>query len=191
MSSQSGQDPRGSSPQTQEPKAVSDGRAAPLQPTAPVCPACGERNREQSRFCSQCGAALLRYCIRCGQQIALDVDLCDHCSSPETQRAVSAGRCQRCGFQSGLEAESCLQCGARLLVNCPQCGALAAATVYYCRQCGFNYSRFVTDRLVHRLNESQEASARPGFRLDASSILMITLVALSLLLMVYIISQIL
>jgi len=190
MSSQSSQDPRGRSPQTQEPKADSDGRRAPAQRAGPVCPACGERNREQSQFCSQCGAALLTYCTRCGRQVALDEDLCDHCSSPETQSAVLAGRCQRCGFQSGQEAESCLQCGARLLVKCPQCDALTAATFDYCPRCGFNYSRFVTDRLLHRLDESQEASARPGLRFNPSSILMIILVTLSVLLMVYIVWQI-
>ncbi|HUV73414.1 MAG TPA: zinc ribbon domain-containing protein [Anaerolineae bacterium] len=190
MSSQAGQDPRERSPQTQDPKADSDGRTAPVRRAEPVCPACGERNSEQSQFCCQCGAALLRYCPRCGRQVALDVDLCDHCSSPETQSTVLAGRCQRCGFQSDQEAESCLQCGARLLVKCPQCSAPTAATFDYCPRCGFNYSRFVTNRLLHRLDENQEASARPGLRFNPSSILMIILVTLSLLVMVYIVWQI-
>lgn len=100
------------------------------------------------------------------------------------------GRCQGCGFQNRQEAEYCQRCGARLLVRCPRCGVLTAATFDYCPRCGFHYSRFVTDTLLHRLDENQEASARPGLRFDRSSILMIVLVALSLLLMLYIVWQI-
>jgi len=48
----------------------------------------------------------------------------------------------------------------------------------------------VTNRLLHRLDENQEASARPGLRFNPSSILMIILVTLSLLVMVYIVWQI-
>jgi uncharacterized membrane protein YvbJ len=190
MSSPSTQDQRRPTPQTPPAEAGSSGANAPTRGAEPLCPACGTRNREQSQFCSQCGAALLRYCPRCGRQVALDVDLCDRCATFETQKAVPAGRCQGCGFQNLQEAEHCQRCGARLLVRCPRCGALTAATFDYCPRCGFHYSGFVTDRLLHRVDEDQEASARPGLRLDRSSILMIVLVALSLLLMLYIVWQI-
>ncbi len=190
MSSPSAQDQRRPIPHKAQPRAGSNGRSAPTRLAEPVCPACGERNRQQSQFCSQCGAALLRYCPRCGRQVALDVDLCDRCAASETQNAVLVGRCQGCGFQNRQEAEYCQRCGARLLVRCPRCGVLTAATFDYCPRCGFHYSRFVTDTLLHRLDENQEASARPGLRFDRSSILMIVLVALSLLLMLYIVWQI-
>ena len=102
-----------------------------------------------------------------------------------------AGRCQRCGFQSGEEDESCLQCGARLLVNCPRCGTLTTASFSYCSRCGFNYSRFVTDKLLHRLDENPEPTVQPAPRFTPSSILMVVLITLSLFLMAYIVWQIL
>jgi hypothetical protein len=75
-------------------------------------------------------------------------------------------------------------------VRCPRCGTLATATFDYCPRCGFHYSRFVTDRVLHRLDQDQEAPARPGPRLNPSSVLIIVLVTLSLLLMLYILWQI-
>ena len=46
---------------------------------AHVCPACGEINREESKFCKKCGAPLKRVCPHCGAAIASDSRFCDKC----------------------------------------------------------------------------------------------------------------
>jgi hypothetical protein len=84
----------------------------------------------------------------------------------------------------------CQQCGARLLANCPQCGALNRASFSFCPRCGFDYSRFVADRLIPVTPRSEPEPAQPGKRLSPSSIVMAALMALSVALMVYILLQI-
>ena len=76
------------------------------------------------------------------------------------------------------------------MAKCPRCGALNQASFNFCPQCGFNYSRFVTERLVQGLQP--DATKRgPSIRtLTAESALMIALMALSLFLMIQILLQI-
>jgi hypothetical protein len=190
MSSQADQPPANASRPTEEAKAESKRYSASGQRPLPVCPLCDADNREQSRFCAQCGTALLRYCPRCGQQIALDQDLCDRCSRTDPQPAESRGRCQRCGFPNEEAAEICRKCGARLLAQCPRCSALNQASFNFCPQCGFNYSRFVTERVVHGLLPDDSQRGRSGPTLTASSALMIALMTLSVFLIIQILLQI-
>ena len=187
MSSQQGQS---RSPKPEESGVESGGIATPAGHTSPVCPVCGSHNREQSRFCADCGAALLNYCPQCGRQIAIDDILCDDCSRSGRQIPLAAGRCQRCGCQNDQGAESCVRCGARLLAQCPDCGAVTQASFSFCPRCGFNYSRFVTDRLVRGPEESEEQGNRSGRKLDISSGLMIALAVVSVLVIIYILCQI-
>ena len=187
MSPQQGQS---RSPKPDESRVEHGGIAAPAGHTRPACPVCGSHNREQSRFCADCGAALLKYCPQCGRQIAIEGHLCDDCSRSGRQTPLVAGRCQRCGCQNDQNAESCVRCGARLLAQCPHCGAVTQAFFSFCPRCGFNYTRFVTDRLVRGLQGSEEQGNRSGRKLDISSALMIALVIASVLVMIYVLSQI-
>jgi predicted amidophosphoribosyltransferase len=181
-----------SSQQGRSPRPESGGIATPAAAghAGSVCPVCGGHNREQSQFCSDCGAALLNYCPQCGRQIALEDQLCDDCARSGRQTPLVAGRCQRCGRQNDQGAEACVQCGARLLAECPHCGAALPASVSFCPRCGFHYSRFVTDRLVRGLAGSEERSKRSAPKLDFSLPLMIALTLVSVLVMIYILSQI-
>jgi hypothetical protein len=190
MTSQSDQPPRNYGRPTEEAKAESRRYSAPGQRPLPVCPVCDANNREQSQFCSQCGAALLRYCPHCGQQIALADDFCDRCSCADPPPAERRGRCQRCGFRNEEATETCLECGARLLAQCPRCGSLNQASFNFCPQCGFNYSRFVTERVVHGLLPDETKHDRSGRTVTAGSALMIALMALSLFLIIQILLQI-
>jgi len=180
-----------SSPPGLSPRPESESRACPAEGQAgPVCPACGSSNREQSRFCAACGAALLKYCPQCGRQIGLEEQVCADCAEAGRQVPLTAGRCQACGRQNDQSAEVCGHCGARLLVKCPQCGAVAPASFSFCTECGFNFSRLVTDRLVAGLPKDEEQKRRRAPKLDFNLVLMIVLSAISVLVMIYILSQI-
>jgi hypothetical protein len=187
MSSQSD---HGRSSKPQESRGESGGIATPAGHTRPVCRVCGSHNREQSRFCADCGAALLNYCPQCGRQIAIDDILCDDCAQAGRQVLLAAGRCQSCGWQNDQSAEACGQCGARLLVKCPQCAAVVPASFSFCPRCGFQYSRLVTDRLVGEAPKGEEQRKRRAPKLDFSLILMIVMSAVSVLVMIYILSEI-
>ena len=163
---------------------VTDGQSRP------VCPVCATLNREQSRFCAECGASLFRYCPDCGQRIGAELESCTDCSLEGGQATLPAGRCQRCGFQSDPTAELCERCGARLLSRCPQCDAFNNAAVNFCPRCGFNYSQLVTRALAHRLEVSEEKAPPARRTLTYGSALMIALVVLSVLVMLYILWQI-
>lgn len=156
----------------------------------PVCPVCAALNREQSRFCAECGASLFRYCPHCGQRISADLESCPNCPLEAGQPTLPAGSCQRCGFQSDPTADLCGRCGARLLSRCPQCDALNIAAISFCPRCGFNYSHLVTRALAHRLELGDETAPPSRRILNYSSALMIALVALSVLVMLYILWQI-
>jgi predicted nucleic acid-binding Zn ribbon protein len=186
MSSQQGQSHR---PKPEESSAEAGG-ATLTGYTGPVCPACGSHNREQSQFCSECGAALLNYCPQCGRQISPDEQLCSDCAKAGRQIPLAAGRCQSCGWQNDQGVESCRHCGARLLVKCPHCGAVTPASFSFCPRCGFDYSRFVTDRLVRGLPGGEEQGHRSGRKVDISLALMVALSVVSVLVMIYILSQI-
>lgn len=172
------------------PRPESGGSATSTGDAGPVCPACGSPNREQSQFCAACGAALLKYCPQCGRQIGIDDQVCTDCAQAGGQIPLAAGRCQSCGWQNDQGAEACGHCGARLLVKCPQCSDVAAASFSFCPRCGFNFSRLVTDRLVGGLPKSEEQSKRPARKLDFSLVLMIALSIISVLVMIYVLSQI-
>ncbi len=77
------------------------------------------------------------------------------------------------------------------MAKCPQCGAIAPASFSFCTECGFKYSRLVTDRLVAGLPKDEERKKRRAPRLDYSLVLMIVLSVISVLVMIYILSDIL
>ena len=45
------------------------------------CPACGDENDANARFCDGCGAALQRDCASCGTVNAPDARFCDGCGA--------------------------------------------------------------------------------------------------------------
>lgn len=155
----------------------------------PTCPQCGSLNREGSQFCSQCGAALVRYCPQCGVTIPTGAYLCEGCSIESKAVPISHGRCQRCGSQADEHAEFCGECRARLLVRCPQCGTMTRATLSFCPYCRFAYSRFVTEKLVRKHGEEETEDSEPSYVARLSSAIMVALMILSILLVVYILAQ--
>ncbi len=189
MSSQSEQATTGRSPQANSVELASGSHGTAAQQLRPVCPVCGGHNREQSQFCADCGASLLRYCPHCGQSIGAELESCERCSLVGAQATLLAGRCQGCGFQNDQNAEQCEQCGARLLAKCPQCDALSTAAFNFCPRCGFNYSHLVTRAIANRLEGGEKTGRSSRRMVDFSSALMIALVALSVLVMVYILWQ--
>jgi hypothetical protein len=76
------------------------------------------------------------------------------------------------------------------LAQCPRCAALNQASFNFCPQCGFNYSRFVTERLVRGLQPDATKRGPSGRTLTAGTALMIALMALSVFLMIQILMQI-
>ncbi len=77
-----------------------------------------------------------------------------------------------------------------MLVKCPHCAAVTPASFSFCPRCGFNYSRFVTDRVVRGFPGSKEQGNRSGRKVDISVVLMVALSLVSVLVMIYILSQI-
>src|SRR5262249_17300070 len=45
------------------------------------CSSCGEQNRDDSRFCLQCGARLARRCPSCGRDLPAGARFCDSCGT--------------------------------------------------------------------------------------------------------------
>ncbi len=189
MPSRSRNEDGGTSPTIDSPPPQPGDQSVDRTRTMPICPACGSPNRPRSQFCFDCGAPLGRYCPRCGEPIPRDLNYCPRCSDAQSGASAAAARCQRCGFENESQAELCQQCGARLLANCPQCGSLNQASLTYCPHCGFNYSRYVADRLVGT-PPKPEPGVQRARRLHPSTILMAALIVFSVLLMLYILSQI-
>lgn len=44
-----------------------------------ACPACGEENESEAKYCKNCGAPLKKICPNCGDETAADAKFCDHC----------------------------------------------------------------------------------------------------------------
>lgn len=65
--------------------------------TAKTCDACGQDNRENAKFCSQCGNKFEPRCTNCGVTVPVSARFCDHCGTaletlstpPGTDRQVS------------------------------------------------------------------------------------------------------
>ncbi|MFR6489555.1 MAG: zinc-ribbon domain-containing protein, partial [Clostridium sp.] len=45
------------------------------------CPNCGELNKEEAKFCCECGASLItkKYCPQCGEEVEADSKFCSTC----------------------------------------------------------------------------------------------------------------
>lgn len=83
--------------------------------------------------------------------------------------------CPACGSTNRPQSQFCADCGAPLRTYCPHCG--------------FDYSRFVAGRLIGRATKPESEAEQPR-RPHPSTILMAALIVLSVLLMLYILSQI-
>jgi uncharacterized membrane protein YvbJ len=53
------------------------------------CPNCHSETSENSKFCIACGAALERYCLRCGVDNLPQARFCGHCGSSFAEAATS------------------------------------------------------------------------------------------------------
>jgi uncharacterized membrane protein YvbJ len=154
-----------------------------------TCPQCNFNNREGSRFCGQCGSSLVKYCPQCGHQMPVSASVCESCGVDSGRILASGERCQRCGLQNDEDAELCARCGARLLTKCPQCGQMTRARLSFCAHCGFDYSRFVAQKVIDELKGNKAEETGAARALGPSSGVMITLIIFSLILIIYILRQ--
>jgi uncharacterized membrane protein YvbJ len=51
------------------------------------CPQCKHENREEAKFCDECGSRLEAVCPSCGQANRLGAKFCDTCGEPVTGQA--------------------------------------------------------------------------------------------------------
>jgi ribosomal protein L40E len=67
-------------------KAVGEGIAQATSPQGPLvrCHRCNHENHRDAKFCSECGAALLKskQCQQCGELNDPDARFCDNCGGP-------------------------------------------------------------------------------------------------------------
>jgi RNA polymerase subunit RPABC4/transcription elongation factor Spt4 len=50
----------------------------------PVCPACGQRVRDDWQVCPHCHTRLKKPCISCGRPLEISWNICPHCASAQT-----------------------------------------------------------------------------------------------------------
>lgn len=161
-----------------------------MLPPSLVCPQCGADNLKGSQVCGQCGALLAEYCPHCGSKLDPHSHLCERCGSEYETLAQAGELCQQCGSSNDTLAECCRGCGARLRIKCPRCGATTGAKHNFCPHCGFGYSRFVSDRVIDGLDRHSERGEESALALDLRSGMIIALITISIILDVYILSQI-
>src|SRR4029450_12482424 len=46
------------------------------------CPSCGSANRDENRFCGDCGASLAQHCRACGRENPPGKKFCGDCGAP-------------------------------------------------------------------------------------------------------------
>lgn len=155
-----------------------------------ICPQCGSKNRDRSQFCAECGAPLFEYCPQCGGKMATTARFCERCAFDYARIHRSEQHCQWCGAQNPVRADLCRECGARLRTRCPQCGTTTEAQYRFCPLCGFDRSRFVSEKLLAKLDTQSGTPEESAFALDLSSGFMIILTIISIILDAYILSQI-
>ena len=73
-----------------------------------ICPKCGEKSVQGSKFCNTCGAKL----------------------------EVEKKRCPSCGKENDGDAKFCDECGFSLLERVCECGAKLPAGAKFCYECG-------------------------------------------------------
>src|SRR5262249_27109941 len=56
------------------------------------CPRCLAQNREEARFCRECGVAFATACPNCGVTVHADSKFCDRCGTPLTATPTTTGR---------------------------------------------------------------------------------------------------
>src|SRR6516165_4100133 len=54
------------------------------------CPGCRHENRQQAKFCEQCGGPLTRPCPNCGSQLSASAKFCSECAHPLAEPGVQA-----------------------------------------------------------------------------------------------------
>jgi len=45
------------------------------------CPKCNHNNREEAKFCEECGANLQSICPMCGSELRPQAKFCDNCGT--------------------------------------------------------------------------------------------------------------
>lgn len=98
------------------------------------CSSCGAENPDESRFCTECGAALATVqageakCAGCGATLAAGAKFCVACGHP-VDGAAGPAQCPACGAPLASDSQFCTRCGARLAGQATS-GADAAVAAY-------------------------------------------------------------
>ncbi|MCR8642946.1 SPFH domain-containing protein [Paenibacillus sp. N1-5-1-14] len=106
------------------------------------CLQCHTINREDSRFCNNCGysyvsaapipvaAAKATDCSVCGKSFPANAKFCPHCGDENRP-------CPNCGSDNSADSESCIKCGYNIGVKlCPSCSDPLIAGAKFCSNCG-------------------------------------------------------
>lgn len=75
-----------------------------------LCKTCKTSNPKGQKFCSNCGAKLVKQCKNCGVDIADNVKFCPECGTPTKTEC----NCPNCGTAYNDEQKFCLECGQSL-----------------------------------------------------------------------------
>lgn len=77
------------------------------QPSASICPDCGNPITPGAKFCPNCGKPLGHKCPKCGADIQPGAKFCPECGQP------LAKKCPNCGHDVG-QAKFCPDCGSKI-----------------------------------------------------------------------------
>lgn len=116
-----------------------------------VCAECGTDNDMDARFCTKCGADLLkqmkqqineRICPNCGKEIDDGIRFCPYCGT-ELKEIKEEKICQNCGAKLEEDSKFCPNCGSPVellqeskIPKCPNCGKIVTTETKFCPDCG-------------------------------------------------------
>jgi len=52
------------------------------------CPECQHENRQEAKFCEECGTKLQRVCPNCGEELRPQAKFCDECGTKVEETAL-------------------------------------------------------------------------------------------------------
>jgi membrane protease subunit (stomatin/prohibitin family) len=75
-----------------------------------ACPSCGNSNKKDSKFCSECGYSFIKKCISCGHEISPNAKFCMECGASQVVEIT----CPGCGEKLEENVKFCPSCGEKL-----------------------------------------------------------------------------
>lgn len=114
-----------------------------------TCARCGHVIYPGSKFCDNCGNALVASCSKCGRQLEANTRYCPECGaatedqgtspvekSASTKIATANRLCPSCGRSVPADGKFCDVCGQPLTILCTECGEKLDADTSFCPRCG-------------------------------------------------------